>query len=158
MRIENVPNPGTYSGSQQLRVKVAHAISAVENAAYRAPDGKAALADNMYTMFAAAAAAVQGYRRSWYVDLVLSGAVLTQSVVVDVPEQMIVMALDNLGTYHNVTQTVEYEAYPDGVVSVSSTGLITGEKVGTGTIRATIRGGKSDAAVTREFAITVTAV
>lgn len=157
MRIENVPNPGTYSGSQQLRVKVAHAISAVENAAARSPDGKAALAENLYHMFATAAAAVQGLRRAWYTGLLFNGGGATVTLAQGVPTQLVIMAAKSDSGYDNVTLRVEYEAGPEGILEVDGAGYVTGVAPGVGTLRATIRGGKGDAAVSADFTVTVTA-
>lgn len=68
MRIEALPNPGTYSGAHQLRVKVAHAISMAEVAASTSPSGTTTLADGLYNLFTEAAEAVADLRRNPPVD------------------------------------------------------------------------------------------
>lgn len=67
MRIENLPNPGTYSNSHQLRVKIAHAISMAEVAANSSVAGTTTLADGLHELFMAAASAVVDLRRTPYV-------------------------------------------------------------------------------------------
>lgn len=157
MRIENIPNPGTYSGSQQLRVKVAHAISAAENAAARAPDGKAALAGNLYSMFAYAAAAVQNLRRSPPVEIEINGGTLADTVAVGARKNLLATLTNaDTTTISPANLLVLWEGQRDDVVKVDQMGNIEGIKAGSGTIRARIRANDGPV-ISVEFTITVTA-
>lgn len=157
MRIENIPNPGTYSGSQQLRVKVAHAISAAENAAARAPDGKAALAGNLYSMFAFAAAAVQNLRRSPPDTIQLAGGVIVDTVAVGARKNLVAQLVavdDTVETPANFR--ILWESQREDIVKVDPMGVIEGVKAGVGKITAKIRANDGPV-VSVEFTITVTA-
>lgn len=62
MRIEELKNPGTYSGGQQLRARIAHAISFAETVTrYRVGGGTSPSAAAIAALLADAAAKCPGY-------------------------------------------------------------------------------------------------
>lgn len=62
MRIDELKNPGTYSGGQQLRARIAHAISFAETVQrYRVGGGTSPTAKAIADMLADAASKTPGY-------------------------------------------------------------------------------------------------
>lgn len=62
MRIDELKNPGTYSGGQQLRARIAHAVSFAETAQrYRVGGGTSPSAKAIADMLADAASKTPGY-------------------------------------------------------------------------------------------------
>ena len=62
MRIDELKNPGTYSGGQQLRARIAHAVSFAETVQrYRVGGGISPSAKAIADMLADAAAKTPGY-------------------------------------------------------------------------------------------------